>query len=126
MLTKREIFEKVKAHLLTQNKKAAEITYSSPIDDTGTRRTYEACFYLTPDGLRCAVGCLLTEVYKPEMEKMSIDILFADFPGEMEAAGLSKKGHLTLLSRLQIIHDKFPVEYWEEQLNIVEREFKLA
>lgn len=45
-LTPQEIFDRVIDHLLTQGKPA---------------RQKNACLYLTDDGLKCAVGCLLTE-----------------------------------------------------------------
>lgn len=51
-MTNEEIFEKVRTHLLTQNAK-------SMIDGI--------CLYRGPNGLKCAVGCLIEdEHFDPE------------------------------------------------------------
>lgn len=53
--TKKEIFSKVKTHLLTQNKTSE--------NESGR------CLYRGPDKLKCAAGCLITdEQYDITME----------------------------------------------------------
>lgn len=58
-MTDREIFDKVRAHLLNQGVKA--LTPNLP--------SGRICRYRTPDGLMCAVGCLIPETfYDPMIE----------------------------------------------------------
>ena len=55
-MTLQEIFDKVKVHLLAQGKPAVDWVTSQ-------------CRYRAPDGLKCAVGCLITdEAYTPDIE----------------------------------------------------------
>ncbi len=57
-MTKQEIFDKVKAHLLAQGKRA--------VNGDGN------CMYRGMDGTKCAVGCLIPdELYTPLLENHS-------------------------------------------------------
>lgn len=59
---RRQIFYKVKTHLLKQMKRS--------MLDTGTSTT---CAYRGEDGLKCAVGCLMTDsTYSSAIEKQSV------------------------------------------------------
>jgi hypothetical protein len=89
-----EIFDTVAKHLLTQGKKAVD-------KYTGL------CTYRAPDGLKCAVGCLIPDdVYKPEMDNGTsagrIDTIYINFPEVEEYLGID---NLSLLCDLQDIHD---------------------
>jgi hypothetical protein len=107
-LTAQEVFDKVVAHLRKQNKKSL---ISFPDDDGITTR----CRYRGPDGLMCAVGCLITdEEYNPKWDhdhgSAVIDLFecqsFRDRVGGNNAA---------LLSDLQCLHDSIEVCEWEVQ-----------
>lgn len=94
-MDKQEVFEYVVKHLFVQGKRASN--------------NQGGCKYLTDDGLKCAVGCLIpTEIYDPLMELSgNIRNLITDFgpilPKEI-------KRYSSLLFSLQIIHDSS--EYW--------------
>jgi hypothetical protein len=86
-MTKQEIFDTVAIHLIKQGKQSA--------DASG------ACFYRSPDGLKCAVGCLIPdEVYRPKMEGRSISTLFKNF-SELNFLQPS----VGLLNDIQRVHD---------------------
>ena len=108
-----EIFSHVKHHLLTQNKKAYVLT-------TGGR---ESCKYHSPDGLRCAVGCLISEEeYEPEFEGKSIEIILSNV-----GITLQQPKTLSLLNKLQGIHDDTcNVEYWSNELRKLADSYKLT
>lgn len=99
----REIFEVVKKHLLTQMK-VARHRPSSPV-----------CAYRSYDGLKCAVGCLITdEAYDPNFEGIGIDeaVVYA-----LDESGVVfHKNTVALLENLQHTHDNVPVEEWASSL----------
>jgi len=92
-MTPQNIFDTVATHLFTQGHRAF---------DDGLNQ----CAYKTPDGSMCAVGCLIRDYYKPEMDKNAYgtDIrtvygLFkSDLPDWIE-------NNLKLLGALQDVHD---------------------
>lgn len=98
-----EIFDKVVIHLDTQGRRAS---------DPGIA----GCFYRTPDGLSCAVGCLIPDnEYKPEMECGSVYALVRSFPRVPSIAAVAP--NVDLLYSLQIVHDS---SYnWENRLTMV-------
>jgi hypothetical protein len=103
-MTNKELFEKVKHHLLTQNKKAEEeiVVYD---------RTIRACRYRTRHGLKCAIGILIPDDrYQPEFEGRN-----CSYPAITEAAGLEDH-NFPLVRYLQNIHDESPVSEWKERL----------
>lgn len=92
-----EIFDRAVRHLLTQRKRSAQ--------PDGERR----CLYRGPDGLKCPVGALIPdELYKPEMDVMPIDEVFA-FPEIAEFFGQENQ---ELLENLQAIHDDIQPHKW--------------
>lgn len=102
-----EIFEIVEKHMLTQSKK-------SFLDDDPDR----SCAYWGVDGLRCAVGCLITEdAYTPELEGQGV-LFDEDVHTALEKSlGIKpSKGLLGLLDDLQSIHDETPVGSWKAEL----------
>ena len=97
-MTLQEIYNKVRKHLLTQNKRASQ---------------NGACRYRTADGSMCAIGCLITDAeYKPEWEGTGVNSLARD-PGT--PAWL--RVHENALCQLQDIHDGAPVEHWAHHLD---------
>lgn len=87
-MTEQEVFDTVKKHLLTQNKKAK--------NGSGA-----ICLYRTPNGLKCAIGCMIPDdKYVSRMEDTSVHILLFMYPG-LPFANVDKK----FLVSLQDIHD---------------------
>lgn len=89
-------YDKTIRHLLTQGKQAIS---------TGGN-----CWYRSPDGLSCAVGCHIPdELYSPVLEKKSItticDTYIADVPAEQREAIRALIPSLELAQALQVIHD---------------------
>ena len=118
-LTLRETFDKVKAHLLTQNERAV-----SPAG---------SCMYRTEDGKKCAVGGLITdEAYNPSIEHKSVNVVTNPrWPEEAACMrdALVKSGvpidepsTLYVLRSLQQIHDNVPVSCWGASIDRLEAE----
>ena len=115
-LTKKEIFNKVKNHLLKQNERSLR---DNDMD----------CAYRSPDGKTCAVGCLLL-TYDSRIESCSILVLIAeDWEEEKEGDYLKLKellveagvfNHLGLLQDLQALHDYSAPEIWDRKLDELE------
>lgn len=109
-MNRKEIFEKVKTHLLTQGREA---------------RNGIECAYRAPNGDTCAIGCLIIdECYKPSLEGRS-----ADHPSIIEALECSgikvKMGDVYFLRQLQSIHDNNRVEGWPRLLDEFAKEHNL-
>lgn len=99
MPTKQETFDTVVAHLRKQGAKAEKDGF---------------CKYRTPEGLKCAAGCLIPDSdYKEEFEGLNVGP-----NGQLTEIGVLIKnlGHdIDLVRRLQYIHDNIPMKYWEEE-----------
>lgn len=109
-----EVFDQIKNHLLSQNKKCGE---------KGSYLFQDDCYYRLFDNesqkvLKCAAGCLISdEEYKEKFEKNSWEELIDEF-------GFPKK-HKLLIIALQVIHDNYKVEEWEEALKTAAVRFSL-
>lgn len=69
----------------------------------------DACRYRTPDGLKCFAGCLIPdEMYLPEMEGNSARTIATEYPGIF-----GENPDLSLLARLQRVHDDYDPAEWE-------------
>lgn len=104
-MTRQEMFEKASRHLFQQGKRAV----------TGLNR----CVYRGPNGLMCAVGCLIPdEMYNLTMEELgSIDILLSN--RVVENLTLPKGiNHVneSFLGALQNAHDVYEEEWTTEGL----------
>lgn len=108
-------YNKVKAHLLSQNKRA--------VSKDGD------CLYRAPDGSKCAIGCLIPDdKYSPEFEHKSaargIYRYGLGIKSQPEVYNLGKVlatlGFTSedehFISQLQSIHDRHAVESWRESL----------
>lgn len=120
-MTKREIFDKVKTHLLTQKEKAVnKYVEGAP------------CMYRTPEGLSCAVGCLIPEdLYDKSIEGIAVFSLIH----EVDTANRelfnnilttilgedSYQDKLGLCNLLQYIHDRVHVQDWAYELDRLEK-----
>lgn len=102
MLTHQEIYDRVKRHLLNQNKKSQNNEYY---------------LYFGSNGLKCAVGVLLcNRAYNSDIEgkpvtDTTVQKILKD-SGVPTTAG-------SLLGDLQSIHDDCPVEEWADGLRSV-------
>lgn len=95
------IFDKVSAHLLEQNER-------SEVQGTG-------CAYRGPNGLMCAVGCLIPdERYDESLEGFEVHTM----PVLRAVFGTSDVPYDTvcMLGRLQKIHDNCPSHEWPDEL----------
>jgi len=112
-MKKKQVFQTVATHLLTQNSKSTDDIF---LDD---------CKYQNDNGRQCAVGVLIdSKNYKPELEGKATDALEV-----IQAVEKSLDTHITksdrdLLCKLQDIHDYSTVEGWRSQLEeLSDREF---
>ena len=106
-MTEQEIFDRVARHLLTQK-------MHSMMDDT--------CVYLAPDGLKCAIGCLIPfEMYTPDLEGLSVSdgpVIYV-----MQNLGISC---IAFLLDLQRVHDDHSIDYWATELRRVAFNYNLS
>lgn len=113
-----EVFNKIKAHLLSQKKRSVFQPAQSSILET-------TCAYRGDDGLKCAVGCLISdEAYTPEIElNYSDSSIVRD---ALTKSGIEMTDTMRLMiGRLQRIHDVAPVEHWEAHLNDAAKDYNL-
>ncbi len=102
----REIFFKVKRHLLKQGLKADN--YKGE------------CCYKDPIGLMCSVGCLLPDGHQGLGYMGPVDDLIEEHPdlaGILLAEDLEAPIALTLLKSLQEIHDNKEPDLWAASLD---------
>lgn len=113
-MTPQEIFNKVAKHLLTQNAKS-ELPPGGPA----------LCTYRTPEGLSCAVGCLISdEVYNLSLEghaAASQPVLLALRDSGIPINAPTEK----LLEDLQNLHDYTPPHLWPVGLEEVAMDHNL-
>lgn len=107
-MTRQEIYDKVKAHLLAQGRRALQPGSKS------------ACVYRAPNGDKCAAGMLIAdEHYSPDLEGSS-----AYYNNSVNDA-LRKSGvpeeWLSFVAELQTIHDAYSPEEWREELENLAR-----
>ena len=99
-----QIFDQVAEHLLKQNKQAY-------------REDIESCAYLTDEGLRCAVGCLIPDGHEGLHYDGTLVDLLMDYPDLISVFGIKEKNdNEQLLIRLQELHDWKEPDYWLEGL----------
>lgn len=106
-----EIFNTVVTHLRTQNAKAMNLNND--------------CQYRSDDGLKCAVGCLISdEDYDEKFEGRTVRDLCQSNMFSLDLESMIVK-NIDLLSILQRIHDNNPIDQWEEFFSDVAHDFKL-
>jgi hypothetical protein len=78
-----------------------------------------SCAYRGADGLKCAIGALISDSeYKEEFEGKPVSSL-SDY-------GLFKDLDVGLLADMQNIHDFSLVEYWESRFKDIAEEYDLT
>lgn len=128
MINLQSIFDKVAAHLMQQNAQAVN---------------GESCRYLTDNGLRCAVGCLIDAAhYNPSFEGNCPDWIESSAAMDAKAAfgifnavvtsqqitfvdDTEKHRLCCLLRKLQSVHDTYDVVEWPERLQRAAKELNL-
>jgi hypothetical protein len=112
MLNKRDIFQRVSAHLLAQRAVSE--------DENGS------CRLRSGDGRKCAIGSLVADhAYKPEIEGIGISyykhakdgtLLRALYASDVNAYD---PAIIDLLIELEEVHDDFSVDEWPRLLERV-------
>lgn len=106
-MTLREVFETVKQHLLEQ------MAISENIDGS-------YCAYRSPDGLKCAAGCLIDD----EHYSKDFETLLANDPevwGALVASGVpDTETAKELVRELQLLHDRGCPYNWAGELESLE------
>jgi hypothetical protein len=112
-MTPQEVFDSVATHLLTQNEQA-RATNMGPAG--------AACQYRTPYGLKCAFGCLIPDdMYSPQFEYKTIAYILDKTPYLDDLY----RPHLSLLEKLQRVHDRSEPNKWKDHLATVAVSFGL-
>lgn len=101
-LSTKEVFLKVKEHLLLQNAKSA---------------SRGDCVYLNGKGLKCAVGCLMSD---EDFNNLSLGDAKANIE-YLVLVGKADGKHVKILRSLQKVHDKFKPARWERELDKIEQ-----
>jgi hypothetical protein len=115
-MSTKEIFYKVKNHLLEQGEKSE----TSPGGD---------CVLRTKEGLSCAIGCLIPEnKYFPELEDCTLEGTELSEALNHVVGVAPKKVVLKqlLLGVLMRVHDEYDVDEWEYRLERVKEEFGIS
>ena len=118
LVTDFDVFCYVRSHLLTQNKKSQITEQDDDIDEMSN--TF--CAYRSPDGLSCAVGCLIEDNhYSVGLEKNNVTDM------AVKAAIIKSlpdwEFNEELLGDLQYVHDVVSIEKWEAHLTILSSNF---
>lgn len=117
-MNKQEVFNRVRDHLLKQGAKSMMSRNDGVGDD---------CQYRGPNGLQCAVGCLITDEafargVEDERNFNSVAIYNWRVKQALRESGIEfgdYSNDLKLLSALQEVHDVHPVEQWPSLLRDV-------
>lgn len=104
-MNRQETYEKVRDHLLKQGKQSMTVD----------KRNRENCLYRGPNGLKCAIGCIIPDdLYRPEMEgKGAESEALADV---RLALGATSLDDVTFLTDLQELHDECEPQAWPDRL----------
>lgn len=121
MMTRQEVYDRVKSHLLKQMRR-------SVVQDN--HRGDLICMYRGAGGRSCAIGCLIPdELYDPVIERVSVTAISEDADrGERLKRILERSGvalDIEFLNSLQIVHDCTYPDEWKHELAIVAHEYGL-
>lgn len=111
MNRQQELFNRVKNHLLGQ---------------MALSETNGGCAYRAESGLKCAVGCLITdEFYEPIIEGMPIMNDGPVLKCLEKSLGYSlTRSETKMLMSLQTMHDCTPLAKWEHVLQKMEKKYE--
>lgn len=112
-MTLQDLFDQVAGHLLSQNR---------------VSENEQGCAYRGDTGLKCAIGCLITDAFYDEVlegasayEPMVMDAVSSSLGIDLNEL----PDHVTLLSRLQKIHDREQPDEWRTALEKLAAEYHL-
>ena len=113
-MTEQTAFNIVKNHLLTQMTKSME---ENEFGDT-------QCLYRGPNGTKCAIGALITDEEFETIEDARCRYLGVY---ELKTLQITSLQGLTMdfLEELQIIHDRYEVHDWKNQLEVFAKKYNL-
>ncbi len=129
MMTIREVFETVKAHLLNQMRQAKD-----PGEGCAYRVTFRDDDGDEIETLRCAVGCLIKdEYYDPRFEGLGIERCppsrsedHQTLVGALRSSGVpTTPTAISILTMLQSVHDNYSPVNWASELTLVEKRVEL-
>jgi len=104
-----EIFDFISNHLLTQNERSGDVGY----------RKMFSCKYKSSTGLKCAVGCLMSdEEYDVKLEGYGIN------SNKFNKFNISED-RKDLLRALQMIHDSIKPDSWKRELEMFAKNLHL-
>lgn len=113
-MTKREIFNTVKEHLLKQNIKSLAMINGR---DMG-------CAYRGEHSRKCAIGCLIKDKhYTPELEGRTVGVLEVKHALHLSGVDVMNVEIIGLLSRLMSCHDQAAPVTWASELGVIELEY---
>ncbi len=95
------VFDQVKTHLLTQKQQSLSNSPSG----------LSVCAYRGINGLKCAVGCLISDEEYQAYSHMEGFAWDSDYAQE-----LMPQNHAELITALQDLHDMNPVSRWSAEL----------
>jgi hypothetical protein len=131
-VTLQSIFNRVATHLLKQGKRATvEKTRIVPHLMDGNKcveEKYDVCMYRTPDGSKCAAGCLIKdEFYKPEIEGYNVESVDYVIPALRQSLDDPDNfiDVLGLVVDLQKVHDFRAPGLWKVALRVVASDYGL-
>ena len=90
-MDRRKIFDTVVAHLKAQGKQAKNITGS--------------CSYLTQDGLKCAIGCLIPDGHPAQISCGGVTYILLVFSDLNKLWEIENESDVDFLCALQEAHD---------------------
>jgi hypothetical protein len=113
MINRQKVYNKVRKHLLTQNRQALE---SEEGEDKCRYRTYDPN---TKRVLKCALGCLIPfHLYDPKIEGGTPGGKFVDAVLTQSLPGYERDTEDALfLEELQMIHDSSKPTQWKKSLD---------
>jgi hypothetical protein len=110
--SKQDVFNQVVAHARKQKVRA--------VNNNNTN----TCVFRSPDGLKCFLGCLISDdEYMEEMEGLWFDDVLSLAGVE---TGVNDIDKLSFYRRLQRIHDCREVEDWESQFKEFAQRYNLT
>lgn len=118
--TAQQVFDQVATHLLTQKKKSRVIHRDN--GKLGFPKG-DSCVYRTPEGLKCAAGCLISdEEYLTLIGESRNSIPW----NSLIARGVAPEEHRELIVSLQRCHDHNTPEYWDRYLLDIAKAYDLS
>lgn len=114
-MTKQEIFNKVKKHLLKQKVRA--------------ENKKGQCKYIMKDGRRCAIGCLLDKKAAESFYGGVGDLIrlqYPEFIAILPSDSQDKLERMEFLVELQSIHDHYTPKFWMGQLHTFAQRYDLT